>query len=66
MAIRVFIFDKDAYKKLLIFFATRFCHFYPVQSNGIKFQVQGGVFLTYELNSMHNFSLENIFYSCFE
>ena len=40
-----------------------FCPLYNPM--GGKIQVQNLVFLTSELKSTHNFSLENIFYSCF-
>ena len=40
-----------------------FCSLYNPM--GGKIQVQNFVFLTSELKSTHNFSLENMFYSCF-
>ena len=42
-----------------------FKHFAPCTIQWGEIQVQNFVFLTSELKSTHNFSLENMFYSCF-
>ena len=54
------------------FLRSIFTHFYyifaprcPVQVNGENFRVQNFAFLTSELKSTLNFSLENILYSIF-
>ena len=44
---------------------THFWLFVPVQVNGVKFQVQNVVFLTLELNSSLDFSVEIKFYPRF-
>ena len=44
-------------------FKPNFRHICPVQVNGGNFQVQDNVFLTSEMKSTLNFSLENMF--CF-
>ena len=43
-------------------FKPNFGHICPVQINGRNFQVQDYVFLTSEMKSALNFSLENMFY----
>ena len=46
-------------------FKPNFGHICPVQVNGGNFQVQDYVFLTSEMKSTLNFSLESILYSIF-